>query len=159
MLLDCAKTSLLPFGWFRCARASVWYRLGDVRCRRALLSCLLYFRDSRHFVGAERRGLRLARRDLRLTHRGLQVGPRFCVQITAPALVSSHIYIPLSHQLDRFCGLLRERVWVRGGTDTGARRRGEQTGGWELTWFLFLCLVFSSKLRVFSISSHFPLDI
>lgn len=29
------------------------------------------------------------------------------VQITAPALVSSRIYIPLSHQLERFFGLVR----------------------------------------------------
>lgn len=28
------------------------------------------------------------------------------VQITAPALVSSRIYIPLSHQLERFFGLV-----------------------------------------------------
>lgn len=68
----------------------------------------VHFSNTFHILSRERenRGRRETEDGRRLKQSAGCVSSVY-VQITAPALVSSRIYIPLSHQLERFFGLVR----------------------------------------------------
>lgn len=68
----------------------------------------VHFSNAFHILSRERenRGRRETEDGRRLKQSAGCVSSVY-VQITAPALVSSRIYIPLSHQLERFFGLVR----------------------------------------------------